>query len=120
MMSDPKYKPVGGKIQHEDGYFLPDDEPLMILRGKDIGALSTIVDYIEMLQEQNQKSPTIISHLASSTERLVAFYNYQRDNPGLQSVGCSRRNHEESAYFMVRARQKLIELGILDNQELEL
>lgn len=32
-MSDPKYKPVGGGIQHEDGYMIPNDEPLMILRG---------------------------------------------------------------------------------------
>ena len=111
-MSDPKYTPVGDKIQHEDGYFLPDDEPLMILRGKDIGALNNIVDYIEMLQEQNQKKETIISHLESSTERLLAFYKYQRDNPHLQSVGCSRRNHDESGYFMVRAERKLVELGV--------
>lgn len=90
---------------------LPEDEPLMILRGKDIGALNNIVDYIEMLQEQNQKMPTIITHLESSTERLMAFYAYQRDNPHLQSVGCSYRNHEDSGYFMVRAKNKLIELG---------
>ena len=109
-MSDPKYKPTSKGIMHEDGYMLPDDEPLMILRGKDIGALNNIVDYIEMLQEQVPQTPTIISHLESSTERLLAFYEYQKNNPDLQSVGCSRRSHVDSLFFMKRAEDKILEL----------
>ena len=110
-MADPKYKPTAKGIMHEDGYMIPNDEPLMILRGKDIGALNNIVDYIEMLQEQIPQTPTIVSHLASSTERLVAFYKYQVENPELQSVGCSRRSHADSLFFIGRAARKLKELG---------
>ena len=112
-MSDPKYTPTADGIMHEDGYMLPNDEPLMILRGKDIGALNNIVDYIEMLQEQVPQTPTIVSHLESSAERLLAFYNYQTNNPELQSVGCSRRSHVDSLYFIGRAAKKLIELGVI-------
>lgn len=112
-MSDPKYTPKANGIMHEDGYMLPDDEPLMILRGKDIGALSNIVDYIEMLQDQVPQTPTIVSHLESSSERLLAFYNYQVNNPELQSVGCSRRSHIDSLYFIGRAAKKLTELGLV-------
>jgi hypothetical protein len=112
-MSDPKYTPTQNGIMHEDGYMLPSDEPLMILRGKDIGALNNIVDYIEMLQDQIPQTPTIVSHLSSSSERLLAFYNYQIENPELQSVGCSRRSHVDSLYFIGRATKKLIELGII-------
>lgn len=112
-MSDPKYTPKANGIMHEDGYMLPDDEPLMILRGKDIGALNNIVDYIEMLQEQVPQTPTIVSHLESSSERLLAFYNYQIDNPEMQSVGCSRRSHVDSLFFIGRAARKLIELGLV-------
>ncbi len=116
-MADPKYTPKANGIMHEDGYMLPNDEPLMILRGKDIGALDSIVSYIEMLQDQ-ALTPTIKSHLESSSERLLAFYEYQVKNPDLQSVGCSRRSHTDSLFFLRRARNKLIELGFCNECEL--
>ena len=84
---DPKYSPKGDKMFHEDGYQLPDDEPLMVFRGKDIGSLMAIYEYICMLEEQPMNR-TILSHLESSLERLSAFYHYQIHNPHLQSVGC--------------------------------
>jgi hypothetical protein len=110
-MSDPKYY-VGqtGKIHHEDGYELPDEEPIMIFRGKDIGSLDAICEYIEMLLDQPQNK-TIVSHLESSTERLSAFYNYQISNPDLQSVGCSQKAHEGVSRFLTRAKDLLIHLG---------
>jgi hypothetical protein len=109
-MSDPKYTPTDEGIYHEDGYLLPVDEPLMILRGKDIGALNAIVDYVEMLQDQVPQSPTVVSHIKSSIERLISFYNYQVNNPELQSVGCSIRSHVDSIYFLKRAKSKIDEL----------
>ena len=112
-MTDPKYTPTDNGIMHEDGYMIPNDEPFMILRGKDIGALNNIVDYIEMLQDQVPQTPTIISHLESSSERLLAFYTYQVENPDLQSVGCSRRSHVDSLFFLGRAVKKLIELNLI-------
>jgi len=115
-MNDPKYLPTDSGIRHISGdYLIPEDEPIMILRGKDIGALSAICDYIDMLQDQDM-TKTIRDHLASSSERLVAFYRYQRRNPDLQSVGCSRVQHSTSSAMLNAALVKieeLKELGIL-------
>lgn len=99
-MNDPKYQPLQGKLFHSTGYyFVPEHEPCMIFRGKDIGAIEAICSYIEMLVDQPQNK-NIVSHLESSIERLYAFYRYQKDNPDLQSIGCSRRSHEGySAFF---------------------
>ena len=109
-MNDPKYRPVDGGLVHVDGgYRVPRDEPCMVFRGKDVGALLAIVEYIEMLEDQPGGSPVIQSHLDSSLERLEAFYSYQANNPDLQSVGCSRRSHADTAYMLDRAAIKLAE-----------
>ena len=97
-------------MYHEDGYELPSDEPLMVFRGKDIGSLDAICEYIEMLQDQPQNK-TVVSHLESSTERLKAFYLYQINNPELQSVGCSQKAHEGVSRFLTRAKDLLNQLG---------
>lgn len=105
-MSDPKYISKNNGIYHIDGYRVPDSEPLMVMRGKDIGALSAILDYISMLEDQ-PKNPTIDSHLKSSLERLHAFYLYQINNPDLQSVGCSRKSHTNTHLFILMSEEKL-------------
>lgn len=109
-MADPKYIIKENKLHHIDGYQIPDNEPLMTLRAKDIGALYLIVKYIEMLEGQPINN-TIESHLVSSTERLKAFYYYQINNPDLQSVGCSNKSHVNSEMFIELAKCKLKELG---------
>ncbi len=108
---DPKYSPKGDKMFHEDGYQLPDDEPLMVFRGKDIGSLMAIYEYICMLEEQPMNR-TILSHLESSLERLSAFYHYQINNPHLQSVGCSMKAHDRYKMFLNFAEEKLHYHGI--------
>jgi hypothetical protein len=105
-MGDPKYPVKNGKINHIDGYELPEDEPIMVFRGKDIGSLAAICEYLEMLEEQPQNS-TIVSHRESSIERLESFYIYQKNNPDLQSVGCSRRAHSGGSAFLLRAQRVL-------------
>ena len=108
---DPKYKPKGDKMYHEDGYELPEDEPLMVFRGKDVGSLMAIYEYICMLEEQPMNK-TILSHLESSLERLSAFYHYQIQNPHLQSVGCSMKAHDRYKMFLNFAEEKLHWHGI--------
>lgn len=108
---DPKYLPIGDKMFHQDGYQLPDDEPLMIFRAKDVGSLMAICEYIEMLEEQPQNK-TIVSHLTSSLERLSVFYHYQIHNPHLQSVGCSMKAHDRYKMFLNIAKEKLHYHGI--------
>ena len=88
-------------MYHIDGHKVPEDEPIMIFRGKDIGSLDAICEYIEMLEDQPQ-NPTIHSHLISSLERLQVFYKYQKENPNLNSVGCSQRAHEGVTRFFQR------------------
>ena len=102
-MSDPKYPIIENKIYHIDGYELPHDEPIMVLRGKDIGALSAICDYLKMLTEQ-ERNKVIISHYNSSLERLRAFYEYQIKNPELQSIGCTRRCHIDYTQILFMAK----------------
>ena len=109
-MSDPKYPIINGKLHHISGYELPEDEPIMIFRGKDIGSLIAISEYVEMLEEQPQNE-TIVSHFESSLERLAEFYKYQKDNPDLQSVGCSRKAHDRCFYFLNRAKNILTRNG---------
>jgi hypothetical protein len=107
-MNDPKYS---AKLCHIDGYIIPDDEPIMVLRGKDVGALVAIVAYIEMLEGEHPNA-VINSHLDSAIERLETFYRYQLDNPGLQTVGCSNRNHGLSKHYIAKAYKKLAEWEI--------
>ena len=108
-MSDPKYFAKDGNFYHEDGYKLPEEEPIMIFRGKDIGSLDAICEYVEMLLDQLQNK-TVVSHLASSKERLRAFYDYQIKNPELQSVGCSQKAHSGVSRFLTRAKVLLQEV----------
>ena len=105
-MSDPKYPVRGGLMYHIDGYQIPTTEPTMVFRGKDIGSLDAICEYIEMLEDQ-PKNTTIYSHMMSSLERLSTFYTYQKNNPELNSVGCSQRAHEGVTRFFARAEEIL-------------
>jgi hypothetical protein len=107
-MNDPKYKYIDGKIWHiGNKYFVPDDEPVMTLRGKDIGAIIAICEYIDMLRFQPQNK-TIVDHLNSSYERLQSFYDYQMSNPDLQSIGCTRKSHTGYKSFLIMAEKVLL------------
>ena len=105
--NDPKYS--FGFIRHNEGNYLVDkSEPVMLLRGKDVGALACIVAYIDMLESEKPNS-VINSHIDSSLERLETFLSYQLLNPHLRSIGCSRENHEHSAKYIQLAASKLKE-----------
>ena len=110
--NDPKYHFYSNRIMHvDDEYLVPTNEPCMVLRGKDIGALAAICSYIRMLEgelTQHGPNPTINSHLDSSLERLEAFYQYQISNPDLQSIGCSQKAHTDF-YLILNSAKELLD-----------
>ena len=87
-----KYQFKDGGIYHEDGYRIPDDEPVLLFRSKDLGSLSAISAYLDMLCEQ-YPSETIKSHLYSMIQLAEAFNEYQTRND-VESVGCSIKAHK--------------------------
>lgn len=86
---DPKYDFVDGRIWNRNGgYFLPDDEPVMVLRGKDQASLAAIFGYIECLEKQPQ-TPHVLEHIRTSRERLNAFFEFQTSKPERTGIGCT-------------------------------
>jgi hypothetical protein len=80
-MNDPKYDVVDGRLWHREGrYFVPAEEPVMLLRGKDPVALAMIRTYLESGVDE--------SHRASATERMEAFATYQAKYPERTKIGC--------------------------------
>ncbi len=80
-MNDPKYTIRDGRLWHIGGnYAVPEEEPIMILRGKDPIALAMIRTYLE--------SGVDAGHRESATERLMAFSEYQERYPARTRQGC--------------------------------
>jgi len=86
-LNDPKYDIRKGKLWHREGkYFVPDEEPVMILRGKDPVALKMIETYISCCDD--------VHHVKSATERLLSFSKYQATYPERTVIGC--HNHVQT------------------------
>lgn len=84
-MNDPKYTIRDGRLWHIEGdYPIPDDEPVMVLRGKDPVALYAIACYAN--------SHTCEAHIRSSHERLDAFKAFQSANPDRVNTDCTKNN----------------------------
>lgn len=81
----------GESMYHPDGYKVPDEEPILIFRAKDLGVLAAIAAYLDMLLEQ-EPSGTIKSHLISMIEVSEAIMEYQ-ENTSVKSVTCSQKAH---------------------------
>lgn len=111
---DPKYQfGAEDRIYHRGGeYYVPESEPVMLLRGKDVTALHACLCYVNVLLEMDS-SDVVESHLTSSLERLLAFYRYQTENPHVSGVGCSQKHHSGSEKIIEEARLKLVELRMI-------
>ena len=109
-MNDPKYK-FGDtdKLYHRTSeYFISDDEPVMVLRGKDVTSLAAICEYVQALLDMSENE-VVNSHLDSSMERLKSFWEYQTTS-GVSGVGCSQKHHSGSEQYIAKAEKLLKEL----------
>lgn len=106
---DPKYRfGQDDTIWHrESEYYVDPDEPVMLLRGKDVTALHACIMYVEILLDM-PPNETVDSHLKSSFERLRVFYEYQKHS-GVAGVGCSQKHHGGSEKIIDRAEALLRE-----------
>ena len=87
-LNDPKYSFINGRIwSGNGGYWIPSDEPVMVLRGKDQATIAAILGYIECLQRQDQTAH-VQEHIRTSTERLNAFMDFQAGHAVLIGIGC--------------------------------
>jgi hypothetical protein len=95
-MHDPKYRfgPEDTVLHRDGGYFLPDDEPLVLFRGKDVGALVALNAYREFMEYVSQHADTAHAreiaraHATSIAERISAISTFQSDNPDRTGLGC--------------------------------
>jgi len=112
-MNDPKYKfGENDRLYHRFGeYFIDKDEPVMVLRGKDVTSLAALIGYVKALLEMSENE-VVNSHLDSSLERLVSFYKYQTTS-GVAGVGCSQKHHSGSEQYIEKARSLLIETNMI-------
>jgi len=121
-MQDPKYRfGYSDHVFHRDyNYVVPSDEPLMLLRGKDVTSLAAIIGYIDALYHM-QPTETVRQHILSSVERLREFYRYQVNNAEKAGVKCSQLWHDTSDKILERAGAWIdfIDAGGLDRMFVE-
>lgn len=96
MKQDPKYKfGDNDKIYHREGqYWLPEDEPVIVFRGKDLGTIIAMQEYKQFMQHiekttNNAAARKIaIEHIKSITERIRTIQEFQEQNPTRIGLGC--------------------------------
>jgi hypothetical protein len=115
-MNDPKYKfGADDQLFHRIGeYFIDKNEPVMVLRGKDVTSLAAICGYVNALLDMSENE-IVNSHLDSSLERLKTFYEYQTTS-GVAGVGCSQKHHSNSEQYIKKTELLLTELRLIKGQ----
>lgn len=75
-MRDPKYGIRGEKlINKQSGEFIPEDEPVFLIRAKDIHAVNALSHYMTQVQDPEHKQTTNF--------RIAEFVQWAQDNPNL-------------------------------------
>ena len=112
-MNDPKYKfGDSDRLYHRGGeYFIDQNEPVMVLRGKDVTCLAAICAYVQALLDMSENE-VVNSHLDSSLERLRVFWEYQTTS-GVAGVGCSQKHHSGSEKYIAETEILLRELRVI-------
>jgi hypothetical protein len=72
---EPKYNvnELGRIYNRETGNAIPDDEPVFILRARDIHAVDALVEYLRLCKVDGHKTVVM--------RRLQDFKNFAADNP---------------------------------------
>lgn len=74
---EPKYKIKGQIINRETGQPIPDDEPVFILRARDVTAVSTLTAYHKNAGDAG--SPP--EHLLAVEKRIEQFKKFSEEHP---------------------------------------
>jgi len=78
-MNEPKYKIMGDQVvNRQSGEAIPPDEPVFILRARDIHAVSALAGYLERLSDPTHRRCVLI--------RLTQFANWALENPQKMKV----------------------------------
>ena len=85
---------TGISMYHPSGYLIPNEEPILIFRAKDLGVLAAMTAYLDMLVEQ-ELSTTIRDHLISMLNVGAAITEYQTHKE-VRSVTCSVKAHQST------------------------
>jgi hypothetical protein len=89
MAIDPKYEWHEGRVwNREGGYFIPEDEPVMLFRGKSAETPRLVRAYIAFMQAQEQ-TPDVIAHTESAQRHLETIERFQQKYPERVGLGCS-------------------------------
>jgi hypothetical protein len=80
LIQEPKYDVRDGKIVNRaTGEAIPDDEPIIILRAKDVHAAPTIRRYVDLVNEARGSKPSV--HMDSCFGRYQSFVEFARAHP---------------------------------------
>ena len=96
MTHDPKYQfGEDDRIFHRGGaYYLPDDEPTVMFRGKDVGTLVALGAYRDFMEHvaanaDSQNARDVAqAHADSIAERMETIQAYQENHPERTGLGC--------------------------------
>jgi hypothetical protein len=70
---------TGRIVNRETGEAIPDDEPIIILRAKDVHAAPTIRRYVDLVNEARGSKPSV--HMDSCFGRYQSFVEFARAHP---------------------------------------
>lgn len=79
---EPKYKIKGSITNRQSGNAIPDDEPIFILRARDISAVATLEKYRQEVEAAG--SPT--EHLQAVQLRVEQFRKWAQEHPDRMKV----------------------------------
>ena len=72
---EPKYIINGPVVNRQSGHAIPDDEPVFLLRARDILALSVLEHYLEVAEHCDQE------HLDAIQKRIDQFEAFANKHP---------------------------------------